>query len=97
MKPFWIKDTFECEWCLPKLMKLERFFLRDDESAVEVWYRCEKHGLFGLAYSGKFIENFKKQDKIAENARPNLFKENIYENEDKTDIKKHEKEGNGND
>lgn len=65
MKPKWIKDAYECNVCNEE-MELESYFLSDDKKSVEVWYRCKEHGLFGLRYTNKFVDSFKKDSEECE-------------------------------
>jgi len=63
MKPKWIKDMSFCQHCRQEMMLLD-YFLRPDESAIEVWYICSKCGKFGFAYTGGFVESFKNAQKV---------------------------------
>lgn len=67
-KPRWIKNTDECPWCSDE-MSLVEFFLREDGTAVEVWYKCVEHGFMGYAYDGRFVENFKAQKELEINVK----------------------------
>ena len=49
-----------CDNC-HKEMTINRSFLREDESAVEVWYECSCGHTMGYAYFNGFIEAYKQQ------------------------------------
>ena len=61
MKPKWIKETDECQYCHTE-MPLVEYFLRQDETAVEAWYVCENCGKFGLAFTDGFVKDFKEKN-----------------------------------
>lgn len=62
MKPKWIKETDECQYCHTEMPLIE-YFLRKDETAVEAWYVCEQCGKFGFALTGNFVKAFKEHQK----------------------------------
>ena len=68
--PKWIPEKERCFFCY-RMMDINTAYLTDDQSAVEVWYKClnpecrclkvlNKYNMYGMRFSGKYPELFKE-------------------------------------
>ena len=61
MLPKAMKNRKEfCDVCF-KEMEINYSFLREDESAAEVWYKCSCGYKIGFAFLDKFVDMYKHQ------------------------------------
>jgi len=56
------RDKEFCDVC-HKEMKVDRSFLRNDETGIEVWYHCVCGNKIGYCYFNGFIEAYKNAAK----------------------------------